>query len=82
MAANKWRFLVDRLLGYLADGTELHYVEIGGPSGVTKPTKTSAGHAICSMSLAVEDDTGKDDTGKVYFYNETSDWVEQFAFQS
>ena len=77
MEANKWRFLVDRLLGYLADGTELHYVEIGGPSGVTKPTKTPAGHAICSMSLAVEDDTGK-----VYFYNETSDWVEQFAFQS
>ena len=77
MEANKWRFLVDKLIGYLADGSELHYVEIGGPSGVTKPTTTPAGHAICSMSIACEDDSGK-----VYFYNEASGWVEQFSFQS
>ena len=75
MGQNEWRFLVDRLIGYLADGTELHYVEIGGPSSVTKPIVTPAGHAICSMSLAFEDDTGK-----VFFYNEADGWGEQFAF--
>lgn len=77
MEANKWRFLKDRLIGYLADGTELHYVEIGGPSSVSKPTTTLAGHAICSMSLAFEDNTGK-----VFFYNEASGWGERFAFGS
>lgn len=75
MEENKWRFLVDRLLGYLADGSELHYVEIGGPSGETKPTTTPAGHALCSMSLAFEDDTGK-----VFFYNEADGWGERFTF--
>lgn len=77
MEANKWRFLVDRLIGYLADGTELHYVEIGGPSAVTKPTKTPSGAAICSMSIAVEDDSGD-----VYFYNETDGWGEMFSFKA
>lgn len=76
MGANEWRFLEDKLHGYLADGTELHLVEIGGPSSVTKPTTTPAGHALCSMSLATESDTGK-----VFFYDETSGWVEQFSFQ-
>lgn len=76
MGANEWRFLKDKLHGYLADGTELHYVEIGGPSSVTKPTTTPAGHALCAMSLATESDTGK-----VFFYDETNGWVEQFSFQ-
>ena len=40
MEDNKWRFLVDKLIGYKADGTELHYVEIGGPKTVAKPTVT------------------------------------------
>lgn len=76
MEANKWRFLKDELIGYLTDGTELHYVEIGGPPGVAKPTTTPSGAAICSMSIAVEDTTGL-----VFFYNESSGWVEQFSFQ-
>ena len=75
MEANKWRFLVDKLVGYLADGTEIHYVEIGGPSSVTKPTTTPAGHALCSMSLAFEDNTGK-----CFFYNEADGWGERFTF--
>lgn len=77
MEANKWRFLVDKLIGYMAEGSELHYVEIGGPSGVTKPTTTPAGHALCAMSLATESDTGK-----VFFYDETDGWTEQFAFKT
>lgn len=76
LQANKWRFLKDKLIGYLADGTELHYVEIGGPSSETKPTTTEAGHAICSMSLATEDDTGT-----VFFFNEANGWQEQFSFK-
>lgn len=77
MGTNEWRFLVDRLLGYLADGTELHYVEIGGASTVAKPTTTPKGAAICSMSIATEDDTGV-----VSFFNEaTGEWVQQFSFQ-
>lgn len=75
MEANKWRFLVDRLVGYLADGTELHYVEIGGPKDVAKPTVTEQGHALCSMSIAIEDDSGD-----AYFYNETSGWGKMFSF--
>lgn len=75
MEANKWRFLKDDLIGYLSDGTELHKVEIGGPSSVDKPTVTPAGHALCSMSLAFEDDTGK-----VFFYNEANGWGERFTF--
>ena len=75
MEENKWRFLVDNLIGYLTDGSELHYVEIGGPSSVTKPTTTTAGHALCSMSLAIEDDTGK-----CFFYNEADGWGERFTF--
>lgn len=78
LEANKWRFLEDRLIGYLASGQELHLVEIGGPSGVTKPTVTETGAAICSMSIATEADTGK-----VFFFDEgTTAWVEQFAFQA
>ena len=77
MEDNKWRFLVDKLIGYKADGTELHYVEIGGPSSVTKPTKTPSGAAICSLSLAVEDNTGD-----AYFYNETSGWSKMFTFKA
>lgn len=77
MGTNEWRFLVDRLIGFLADGTELHYVEIGGPSTVTKPTTTPSGAAICSTSIATEDDTGV-----VSFFSEaTGAWVEQFSFQ-
>ena len=77
MGTNEWRFLVDRLIGYLADGTELHYVEIGGPSTVTKPTTTPKGAAICSMSIATEDDTGV-----VSFFSEVeNDWVAQCSFQ-
>lgn len=75
MGQNEWRFLVDRLIGYLADGSELHYVEIGGPSGVDKPTTTEQGDAICAMSLAFEADTGK-----VFFYDETDGWGERFTF--
>jgi hypothetical protein len=77
MKANEWRFLVDKLIGYMDDGTELHYVEIGGPSGVDKPTTTPAGHALCAMSLATESDSGKQ-----FFYDETSGWVEQFTFKT
>lgn len=77
MEDNKWRFLVDRLIGYLADGTELHYVEIGGPSTVAKPTTTPKGAALCSMSLAVEDDTGM-----ASFYNEANGWGEMFSFKA
>ena len=76
MGANEWRFIEDRLIGYLSSGAELHYVEIGGPSGTSKPTATPAGHAICDMSIATESNTGK-----VFFYNETNGWTEQFAFQ-
>lgn len=77
MSDNEWRFIVDRLIGYMSDGSELHYVEIGGPSGVTKPTVTPAGHRLCAMSLATESDSGKQ-----FFYDETDGWTEQFTFKA
>lgn len=77
MEENKWRFLKDELLGYMTDGSELHKVEIGGPSAVEKPTVTEAGHRICSMSIATEDDTGT-----VFFFNEANGWQEQFSFKA
>lgn len=76
MEDNKWRFLVDKLIGYMADGSELHYVEIGGTSSVTKPTTTPAGHALCSTSTATESDTGT-----VFLYDEATGWVEMFSLQ-
>lgn len=77
MQENEWRFLKDELLGYMADGTELHKVEIGGQSSVPKPTTTPAGHRICSLSIAVESDTGT-----VFFFNDgENDWVDQYSFQ-
>lgn len=76
MGANEWRYLVEQLVGYLSDGTPLYYVEIGGPSGTSKPTTSSNGGAICAMSIAVEDDTGK-----CYFYDEADGWGEpRFTF--
>ena len=84
MEANKWRYLVERLVGYLADGTELYYVELGGPHEVdgvatTIPTTSSNGHGkLCSMSVAVEDDTGD-----VRFYNEENGWGDPvFSFKT
>lgn len=82
MNAIAWTFLVDRLIGYLADGTELHYAEIGGPSvdgdnnALAKPTTAPGGAALCAMSIAVESDTGK-----VFFYDPNDGWTEQFTFQ-
>ena len=79
-----WRYLVERLVGYLSDGTELYYVEIGGPSKVNnvdtvKPTTSSNGRgALCSMSVLTEDDTGN-----VHFYNEENGWGDpMFCFKS
>lgn len=77
MGSNEWRFIVDFLVGYLSDGTELHYVEIGGPSGVSKPTTTPSGAAICAMSIAVESDKGD-----VYFFDESDGWGKMFSFGS
>ena len=53
-----------------ADGKK--QVEISGLSSDTKPTTYIAeGSIFCEV-----------DTGKVYFFNETSStWVEQFSFQ-
>ena len=77
MGDNEYRILVERLIGYKADGTPVYYIEIAGDSTWSKPT-TWKGGAICDSSIATESDTGK-----VYFFNEEStDWVEQFAFQS
>lgn len=78
-----WIFLIDKLIGYLADGGELHYVEIAGPSvdgnnaALAKPTKTPDGSAIGAGSIACETDTGK-----VYFYDPNDGWTEQFSFQA
>ena len=83
MNAVGWIFLVDRLVGYLSDGTELHYVEIGGPSvdgdnvAIAKPTLTPSGAAICAMSLATESDTGD-----VYFYDPVNGWAKKFSFKA
>ena len=84
MGANEWRYLVERLVGYLEDGTELYYVELGGASEVdgvatTIPTTSSNGHGkLCSMSIAIEDDTGY-----VRFYNEENGWGDPvFSFKT
>lgn len=76
MEANKYRYLVERLIGYLADGTELYYVELSGDSGVAIPTTSSNGQgAICDGSICLQSDNGK-----MFFYNEADGWVEQFSF--
>ena len=79
MESNKYRYLVERLIGYLADGTELYYVELSGDSEVAIPTTSSNGlGAICDGSICLQSDNGK-----TFFFNEDSgDWVEQFSFQS
>lgn len=46
----KIRILKSKLIGYKADGTPIYYVELAGPSSVSKPT-TYNGGAICAISL-------------------------------
>lgn len=49
-----------------------NYSEFAGTSLDTKPTD-----GVGTGSIFVEVDTGK-----VFFFDETDDWVEQFSFQS
>ena len=77
MGDNSFRPLATQLIGYLAAGTPLYYIEIAGDSTWSKPSAWLGGD-ICDGSICTESDTGK-----VYFWNENSSaWVEQFAFQS
>ena len=62
----KIRILKSNLNGHKADGTPIYYVELAGPSSVSKPT-TYNGGAICAMSLFFEDNTGD-----VYRFDETN----------
>lgn len=48
------------------------YVELAGLSADEKPTD-----GLVTGSIFVEVDTGK-----VFFFDEDSDWTEQFSFQS
>lgn len=72
-----WRTLREELVGFAADGKEIHNCEFGGPSGEDKPTEGAGGAYLCEMSLAVESDSGN-----VYFWNETDGWTEQFTFKT
>lgn len=55
-----------------AEGNFVNYEEIACTSSDTKPT---SGFATGSICVEV-------DTGKVFFFNEsTGSWVEQFGFQ-
>ena len=72
---DKWIFLKDELFSILPDGTELHYVEMTGPSSVTKPTTTESGAALCGFSLAFEQDTGK-----VCNFQPGTGWRDLFTF--
>ena len=55
---DKYRYLVERQVGFTDDGTPLWYIEISGDSSWTKPTTSSTGGAICDGSLCLESDTG------------------------
>lgn len=74
MGENGYRFVVENLIGYMADGKELYFAVCFGNSNATKPTNSSNGEGLlCNCSACVESDTGN-----VYFYNEyTSAWVKQ-----
>lgn len=66
------RFLDGKSFGEKnASGVGVGYAEIACISTDTKPT---AGFATGSICVEV-------DTGKVYFFEEPSTWVEQFSFQ-
>lgn len=74
---DKWIFLTDELFTILPDGTEVHYVEMTGPSSVDKPTTTDTGAALCGFSLAFEHNTGK-----VYNYQPGTGWRKLFQFEA
>jgi hypothetical protein len=62
----KIRILECKLIGYKGNGSPIWYLELAGPSNVSKPTDYNGGY-ICALSVFMEDDTGD-----VYRFDETA----------
>ena len=62
------RILVNKIIGFDADGHELHYIEAAGDSTEAKPTPESVGGVIVESSSVFETDTAD-----MYFWNEKTE---------